>query len=322
MSSQKTENLGLHTWVPDDYVQMGEFNENFEKIDEKTGELLNISQEANDKVLEISEQLAGKATKSYVDLKGQYSDILTPVGHTRFIAHRGYNAIAPEGTAPSIIAAKELGLWSAEGDAQITADGHWVVFHDATVDRMTNGTGRVDSLTLAQLKELDIDSGNNIAYYPNLKIPTLEEFLLTCRENNITPCIELKSDTYDSHYTPEQYDSFISTIRKCGVENKILVQGSEPLCTQIRNRSKAIPLMLFTNFTNLNSWAGNYIQSSGNMMLNTDNKYVTSKSDIELAHSMGILVSVFVVDDVNRALELSSWGVDFIMTNALTGVIS
>ena len=63
MSSEKTENLGLHTWVPDDYVQMVEFNENFKKIDEKTGELLNNSQEANDKLVQVTEQLAETKTQ-------------------------------------------------------------------------------------------------------------------------------------------------------------------------------------------------------------------------------------------------------------------
>lgn len=58
MSSKKTPNLGLHEWVPDDYVQMEEFNENFRKLDQKTGELVNISQEVEGQIVQVTEHLA------------------------------------------------------------------------------------------------------------------------------------------------------------------------------------------------------------------------------------------------------------------------
>lgn len=101
MSSKKTENLGLHTWVSDDYVQMTEFNENFQKIDEKTGELLTNSQGANDKIVEITEQLAQTV------LHLGYYGILTNVDDTDLLQSAidsGYtNIIIPTATLNSVV---------------------------------------------------------------------------------------------------------------------------------------------------------------------------------------------------------------------------
>ena len=62
-------------------------------------------------------------------------------------------AHAPENSVPAILAAFEDGAKIVELDIQLTADGVPVLMHDTTVDRTTDGTGRVDSLTLAQIED-------------------------------------------------------------------------------------------------------------------------------------------------------------------------
>ena len=69
------------------------------------------------------------------------------------IAHRGASGYAPEHTLYSYDKShNELGASYIEIDLQMTKDGHLVAMHDETVDRTTNGTGRVDSYTLEELK--------------------------------------------------------------------------------------------------------------------------------------------------------------------------
>src|SRR5690606_40130808 len=77
-------------------------------------------------------------------------------GAPLLIAHRGGSALYPENTLHAFTRAH--GLWHAdmlELDVRATADGHCVVIHDPTVDRTTNATGDVASMTLAELKQLD-----------------------------------------------------------------------------------------------------------------------------------------------------------------------
>ena len=70
-------------------------------------------------------------------------------------AHRGASASHPENTMEAFRAAIEMGVDQIETDVRITADGELVLIHDATVDRTTNGTGKVAQMTLAELKALD-----------------------------------------------------------------------------------------------------------------------------------------------------------------------
>ena len=73
----------------------------------------------------------------------------------RIIAHRGASTEAPEHTYAAYVAALEAGADGLECDVRLTADGHLVCVHDRRVDRTSNGTGRVSTLELARLEQLD-----------------------------------------------------------------------------------------------------------------------------------------------------------------------
>ena len=89
------------------------------------------------------------------------------------IAHRGASATAPENTIAAFNAAAP---WAdfVELDVHKSSDGELVVIHDDTVDRTTNGTGSVASMTLAQLQALDAGSKAD-ASFSSAKIPTLAQ---------------------------------------------------------------------------------------------------------------------------------------------------
>jgi glycerophosphoryl diester phosphodiesterase len=83
------------------------------------------------------------------------------------MGHRGAPFYEPENTLRSFARALEMGVAAVELDVQLTRDGRLAVIHDETVDRTTDGTGRVRDLTLAELKTLDAGRGE--------RIPALEE---------------------------------------------------------------------------------------------------------------------------------------------------
>ena len=107
-------------------------------------------------------------------------------------AHRGWSAAYPENTMPAFRAAAELGVDQIEIDVRVTRDNELVVIHDATVDRTTDGTGKVCDKLLSELKALDAGSHKG-AQFSGTRIPTFQEFMDYVKDlPEMTLDIELK----------------------------------------------------------------------------------------------------------------------------------
>lgn len=91
-------------------------------------------------------------------------------------AHRGYSEVYPENTLRAIDEAFAVGADRVETDLSLTADGVVVLMHDRTVDRTTDGSGRVASFTLEELRELDAGRWKH-ERFAGEGVPTLEEAL-------------------------------------------------------------------------------------------------------------------------------------------------
>jgi glycerophosphoryl diester phosphodiesterase len=109
--------------------------------------------------------------------------------------HRGASAYAPENTLIAFQRALELGADGVELDVTLSADGVPVVIHDDTVDRTTDGHGRVNALTLEELKQFDAGHKFNAAFAGE-RIPTLREVFEQWATRAPRPAIniELKKD--------------------------------------------------------------------------------------------------------------------------------
>src|SRR6202020_1529806 len=100
--------------------------------------------------------------------------------HVVAISHRGEHLHHPENTMPAFQEAIRVGADFIEVDVQTTADGKLVLSHDSTVDRCTNGTGKVSEMTFDQIEALDAGSkaGPDFA---GTKVPTFDEVLELAR---------------------------------------------------------------------------------------------------------------------------------------------
>jgi glycerophosphoryl diester phosphodiesterase len=107
------------------------------------------------------------------------------------IAHRGFVDSFPQNTMLAFTSAIRRGADSLECDVQITSDGIPVVFHDTTVDALTNGSGAVSTLTLATVQALLIDEVAGTAY-SNTRIPTFAELLRYCKGAGLRLYPEIK----------------------------------------------------------------------------------------------------------------------------------
>ncbi len=109
----------------------------------------------------------------------------------KLIGHRGVKNLAPENTLNSIEFAHKLGLKWVEVDVKITKDKIPIILHDDTLDRTTNAKGLLVDFLYEDVKKLD---AGFVFYNHSTKIfiPTLEDVLHYCKENNIGLNIELK----------------------------------------------------------------------------------------------------------------------------------
>jgi glycerophosphoryl diester phosphodiesterase len=110
------------------------------------------------------------------ETKPFFKDLKTPI----IIAHRGGSTF-PENTLPAFHHSRQIGADAFEFDIHMTKDGHLVVIHDSTVDRTTNGTGSVHSLTFDEIMQLDagyrfLDAKGTYPYRDKgVTIPTVEQ---------------------------------------------------------------------------------------------------------------------------------------------------
>lgn len=110
------------------------------------------------------------------------------------IAHRGASGYAPENTMAAFEKAFEMGADMLELDVQLSKDGQVVVIHDSTVERTTNGQGKVGDLTLEELQKLDAGSWYHTEFKGEI-IPTLAE-VLEHYGGRIGLLIEIKSPSH------------------------------------------------------------------------------------------------------------------------------
>ena len=109
----------------------------------------------------------------------------------KVIGHRGAAAYAPENTLESIHTAADMGVEWVELDVKLTKDDIPIIFHDETLDRTTNGSGKVAETNYDDIKQLEAGSwfGESFA---GIKIPTLEEAVDILIERNLGLNLEIK----------------------------------------------------------------------------------------------------------------------------------
>jgi glycerophosphoryl diester phosphodiesterase len=137
--------------------------------------------------------------------------------------HRGASAYAPENTLAAFRLALEQGADGFELDVALSADEVVVVIHDDTVDRTTDGHGRVDRLTLAQLKQLDLSAPTQFGpQFQGERLPALAEVFAALGAS--APCInvELKQDTSPGRQLAAQV---VALIRAHGLEQRVLLSS-------------------------------------------------------------------------------------------------
>lgn len=236
------------------------------------------------------------------------------------LGHRGASAYAPENTIAAFQLARQLGADGIELDVQLTRDKLPVIIHDDTVDRTTNGKGRVCDLTLAELKRLDAGAWKG-EQYRGETIPTLAEVFEALKDwlnptAGQSPClinVELKTERL---VTDGLEAVALDVIARSGVGERILLSSFSPLA--LHNAKKINPRLprglLYDNSMPihlrrawLRFWAAPQAMHPEHPMI--DAAYM------EWAKQRGLEVNTWTVDDPGEAHRLASLGVHALITN-------
>jgi len=218
----------------------------------------------------------------------------------KIIAHRGASAHAPENTLAAFQLALEQDADGIELDVMLSADGQVVVIHDETVDRTTNGSGRVKDMTLAQLKQLELGDGE--------KLPTLDEVFERFGGQFLIN-IELKNYTSIFDALPIKVANLVCTY---GLEDSVLLSSFNPFnLPRLRSRLPQTRLGVITMPHKANFWAWRLFKYDSLHPHFSD----VNQELVSSLHARQRQINVWTVDEPDEILRLAGLGVDGIITN-------
>ena len=227
------------------------------------------------------------------------------------VAHRGASGLAPENTLPAFRLAIAQGAPAVECDVHLSADGIPVIIHDATLDRTTNGTGKVADLPHEQLRKLDAGSWFG-ASYSRAWIPTLDETLALCA-GKATVFVELKVGGGEALVLA----AFASFDRTPGAEVVVITFDPE-LVRLVAHYRPSLSLGFLISRRHVEQHgveaSTQFAREIGASFI-APQHHVVDEPFIEAAHKATLPVSVWTVDDPDRMSHLHRMGVDALTTN-------
>ncbi|MEV6246829.1 glycerophosphodiester phosphodiesterase family protein [Streptomyces sp. NPDC051742] len=228
------------------------------------------------------------------------------------IAHRGASSAAPENTLVSDEVARRGGAVWIENDVQPSKDGVPYILHDTTVDRTTDGTGRVRALTSAQLDALDAGSWFAPAY-AGARVPTLAAQLADLRERGGKLLLEIKG-----RHTHAEVARIVQDVRDQDMTGRVFVQSFDiPSLRYARELAPELPIGLLRSTLDADpvALAEELDLDAYNV---SDAALSTRPRVVRDLHAAGVAVNVWTVDSPARWKALDALGVDGIITNRPT----
>lgn len=223
------------------------------------------------------------------------------------VAHRGASGTFPENTLVSFKEAIRLDVESIEFDVHLSRDYELIIIHDGSVDRTTDGSGKIEDLTLGDIKKLD--AGSKVgSQFAGERIPILSETLDIMPEN-IRLNIHVKAYPTTRNIVTQKvidelvkYDVLDSAFFTSDAETVKLVKNINPDVT-ICNLSGQNG----DTYVNFSKELGSFIIQPGHQ--------ITTAKLVEDAHANNMEVNVFYADEEKDMLALIEMGVDGILTN-------
>jgi glycerophosphoryl diester phosphodiesterase len=231
-------------------------------------------------------------------------------GDEAFIAsHRGGGATAPENTLPAISAALASGFDYVEVDVALTADRQPVLMHDTTVDRTTDGHGRLSSLTLAQVQRLDAGAWFH-ADYAGTAVPTFGEFLDVLAGTGQRAIVEFKGE-----WDAAAVHAAVAEVTARNLERRVAVSSFDARTLVMAGSASSVLPRLFI-LKHLPPDVVRAATEAGVRGLVVDRRAILERPEVvDELHAAGIRVVVYTLNSDTQWDEVTALGVDGIVTD-------
>lgn len=217
------------------------------------------------------------------------------------IGHRGAKGYVTENTLDSIKKAIDFGVDGVEVDVHVCKTGELVVFHDFTLDRITNGVGEIGKLTLQELKQLKVDN--------QFEIPTLTE-VLELINNTMLINIELKGENTGLP-TCLIIEDYIQN-KNWLTDNFIVSSFQEKELLAVFNHNQAIPLGVLTKASVTQAIV---LAKKINAKAIHPNFALLSKDNVKASQDAGFKVNTWTVNTKQAIKRMKSYNVDAIISD-------
>jgi glycerophosphoryl diester phosphodiesterase len=253
-------------------------------------------------------------------------DYYTNVPEPLVIAHQGGDGLWPGDTMYAFEQAVEIGVDVLEMDAHITKDGEIVLMHDEQVDRTTNGTGLIEDLTLAELRQLDAaydwsgDGGQTFPYRgQGIEVPTLDELFQKFPEMRYVVEIKLTQNPIDK--------PLCDLIHRYAMQDQVMVasfhdevmQNFRQTCPDVATSASRTEVRNFVLLGKvfLSAFLAPQYQSIQPPYDPKDslNIPIMTERFIREAHAKNIRVEPWTVNDPELMRQYVEWDVDGIITD-------
>jgi glycerophosphoryl diester phosphodiesterase len=236
--------------------------------------------------------------------------------YPRRVAHRGGGSLAPENTLAAMRVGYAHGYRMVECDVKLSGDGTLILMHDDTVDRTTNGSGRVAGMAWGELARLDAGHGlrETLSQFIGEPIPTFEAIVRYCLANQMAINVELKPCPGRERETGAAVAVDLVRLWRGADIPPLLSSFDETTLAAAREFAPELPRALLQGKLTAD-WQDRLARLDC-VALDADYRELTPEI-VLTAHQNGYRVACYTPNDPAVMANLARWGVDCIITDAI-----
>ncbi len=227
----------------------------------------------------------------------------------RVYGHRGASGYAPENTLEAFELAARQGAHGIELDVHMSRDGELVVAHDETVDRVSDGTGRLRDLSLLELKRLRFNKTH--PEYRDARIPTLGEVFELLDGFGIRINVELKNNLVDY---PDMEKRCVELAARMGMTDRVIYSSfNHHSLVRVKAIDPSIYCGILYECAMVRPWE--YAKALGMNALHPHFSELRVPGECDKAHALGLDVNPWTVNEEEHIRMTFDAGADWVITN-------
>lgn len=231
---------------------------------------------------------------------------------TKMVAHRGLSGLERENTCAAFVAAGNRSYFGIETDVHTTRDGKFVIIHDETTDRVSDGKYciNVEKSDYADIENIVLPDLDGSRTRQDIRIPLLADYIRICKKYGKVCVLELKNE-----FHPEDIARLVDEITDLGHIGQVtFISFSWKNCVAVRQLLPGNDVQWLTDSRVTEDMAEKLAANR----LNLDIYYPRlNPAAVKMLHERGIKINCWTCDDREEAEKLVEMGVDYITSNII-----